>query len=143
MSMFSIQRAILLEGIMLICLGGRCVVRFECCGDTGVCPGVESLHSSEFAPFSDRVLVSFDTLPCQGHWEPSSDFEDFVDDFALKAEACASKEGGCGESSLDSQDEALVVGGDSDPGCVLCGGRERDVKELAAGEEGLEEHKQS
>jgi hypothetical protein len=112
---------------------GRRVVDFKCCGDAGVCPDIESFHSSEFAPFSDRVLVSFDALPCQEDWKSWSDFEDFVDDVTLRAKACTGKDGGCGESSLDLQDEALVVGGNSDPGCILCERRERDVKELAAG----------
>ena len=119
---------------------GRRIVDFKCCGGAGVCPDVESFHSSEFAPFLDRVLVSFDAFPCQGDWESSSDFEDFVDDVALRAEACASKDGGCGKSSLDLQHEALVVGGDSDPGCILRERRERDIKELA---EGLKENEES
>jgi hypothetical protein len=41
-----------------------------------------------------------------------------VDNVALRAKAGAGKDGGGGKSDLDLQDEALLVGGDTDSGCV-------------------------
>ena len=66
-----------------------------------------------------------------------------MNNVALGAEAGASKDGGCGESGLDSLKGALVVGSDVDPGRVFWESRQGGIKELAAGEEGLEEREES
>lgn len=42
-------------------------------------------------------------------WESLSDFEDFVDDIELRAEARAFKDGSGGLAGLDLQDDALSV----------------------------------
>ena len=56
-----------------------------------------------------------------------------MSDVALRAETGTGEDGCGGKSGADLQKEALVVGGDADPGCDLWENRHRDIKELAAG----------
>jgi hypothetical protein len=106
----------------------------------GVGEDVESFHSGELVPLSNRVLVPFDVFPNQWEREAAGDLEDFMDNIIFGAEACSGENGGRSEACFDAQDQALVVGGDADPGYVWGEYGERNIVELVVGdEEGLDE----
>ena len=79
-------------------------------------------------------------FPCQLDGEAPSDFENFVDNVLLGAEARSYKGRDGSEPSLDSKDETLIVRGDSDPWCVVDLDGMMEVEELVVIEKGYNEH---
>ena len=85
--------------------------------------------------------MTFDVFPCQFDGEAPSDFENFVDNVVLGAEARSRKGCGGSELSLNSKDETLIVCGDSDPWCVVgLEGRMEGKKKLVRVAKGFNEH---
>ena len=84
--------------------------------------------------------MTFDVFPCQFDGEAPSDFENFIDNVVLGAEARSCKGCGGSELSLNSKDETLIICGDSDPGCVVGLDGRMEVKKLVVSEKGVDEH---
>ena len=81
-------------------------------------------------------------FPFQFDGETPIDFETFVYNAIPGAEARSRKSCVGGKSSLDSEDEALIVGSDSDPRPVVwLGARSMEVKKLVVSKKGSNEHK--
>ena len=84
--------------------------------------------------------MTFDVFPFQFDGEAPSDFENFVYNMVLGTEARSCKGRVDSKSGLDSEDEALIVGGDSDSWFAIGLGGGMEVKKLVVSKKGFDEH---